>query len=54
MTNMERTYKYVGNQEVHVDKVGVIKPGETISTEIIINNPLFIEIKDKSNKGKDK
>lgn len=48
-----KTYQYTGDQEVHVNGVGIVKPGQVVKTEIEINHPLFVEVKEKT-KGKDK
>lgn len=47
---MERTYKYIGTNEVEVAEVGIIKPGSLVKTSVEINNPLFEEVKSKTEK----
>jgi hypothetical protein len=43
-------YKYQGKTETNLVGYGIVQPGETIETELKINNPLFREIKTKKEK----
>lgn len=38
-------YKYIGQTEVQMPHVGIIKPDEIISSKTKINHPLFEEVK---------
>ena len=48
---MEHKYKYIGEVEVFVVGVGLVKPNEDVVSVEPINHPLFIEQKEiKKNK----
>ena len=38
-----KTYLYIGETEVALNEYGVVKPGETIKTDKVINHPHFEE-----------
>jgi hypothetical protein len=41
MDNKKYQYVYEGDVEVHVQGLGVIKPGQEVESDFEINNPLF-------------
>jgi len=43
-------YKYQGTVQTNLVGYGIVQPGETIETDLIINNPLFRELKSKKEK----
>jgi len=45
-------YKYLGAEEVSVEGVGLVKPGDTVESETEINNPLFESVGGESKKKK--
>jgi len=43
-------YKYQGKVETVINGYGVVKPRETIETELEINHPLFRKIRERKEK----
>ena len=46
-------YKYIGTSEVSVEGVGLVKPGETVESEVEINKPEFEPVGENKKKKKD-
>lgn len=47
---MKKTYVYKGENEIELPGIGIIKPGQEITTEKEINHFLFEEKKEKNDK----
>lgn len=51
---MVKAYQYKGEQEVEIPQVGLVKPGDVIETELVVNHPDFEEITKKEVKKESK
>jgi hypothetical protein len=40
-------YKYVGKVDTIIYGIGIIRPGQIVETEKVINNPLFQVVRNK-------
>ena len=42
-----KSYLYTGETEISLTEFGIVKPGDTIKTDKVINHPHFEEIKEE-------
>lgn len=45
-------YKYIGEIEIEISGIGLVKPGQVVESKSEINHPLFVEEVKKAVKGK--